>query len=232
MVELIQNLTSPEWLAQYGGLYFVAIIVFAETGLFVGFFLPGDTLLFIAGMMIANALTPFDTAIVNLIYWILLVTTAGILGNYVGYWFGRKSGGVLFDRKDTWLFKKRHLHQAKDFYEKRGGGAIVFARFLPVVRTFAPIVAGVVKMDVRKFSLYNIVGSVAWVGSIVTAGYLLGENAWVKENLEKITIAIVVVTTAPVLIKMLKGRRQHSAIVAPTKAPRSQHKDSHQQTDK
>lgn len=231
MVELIKNLTNPEWLAQYGGLYFVAIIVFAETGLFVGFFLPGDTLLFITGIMIANALTPFDTALVNLIYWILLVTTAGVLGNYVGYWFGRKSGGMLFDRKDTWLFKKRHLHQAKDFYEKKGGGAIVFARFLPVVRTFAPIVAGVVKMDMRKFSLYNIVGSVAWVGSIVTAGYLLGENAWVKENLEKITIGIVVVTTAPVLIKMLKGRRKHSAVASAPVSHSQKNDDPHKRVN-
>lgn len=210
MVEVIQKLTSPEWLAQYGGLYLVAIIVFAETGLFVGFFLPGDTLLFIAGIMIANTLTPFDAAIANLLYWISLVAIAGVLGNYVGYWFGRRSGSMLFDKKDTWLFKKRHLHQTKDFYERKGGGAIVFARFLPVVRTFAPIVAGVVKMDIRKFSFYNIIGSVAWVGSIVTAGYLLGENSWIKENLEKITIAIVVITTTPVLIKVLTGRRQQS----------------------
>ena len=135
---------------QYGGLYFVALIVFAETGLFIGFFLPGDTLLFIAGMMIANALLPFDTSVVNLVYWIGVISTAGILGNYVGYWFGKRSGDMLFSRRDTWLFKKRHLHQAREFYDKKGGGAIVLARFLPIVRTFAPIIAGVVKMNPRK----------------------------------------------------------------------------------
>jgi membrane-associated protein len=218
MLELFHNLTNPGWLAQYGGLYFVALIVFAETGLFIGFFLPGDPLLFIAGMMTANVLTPFDISSLNLVYWILLIASAGILGNYIGYWFGRKSGDMLLNRKDTWLFKKRHLYQAKEFYEKRGGGAIVLARFLPIVRTFAPIVAGVVKMDMRKFSFYNIIGSIAWVGSIMTAGYLLGENTWVKENLEKIIVAIVLLATTPVLVKMLKGRKK-TVIAIPLPVP-------------
>lgn len=213
MLEQFNNLTNPEWLMQYGGLYFVALIVFAETGLFIGFFLPGDTLLFIAGMMIASALSPFDASAMNLAYWIALISVAGVLGNYIGYWFGRRSGDMLFQRKDTWLFKKRHLYQAKEFYERKGGGAIVLARFLPIVRTFAPIVAGVVKMDAHKFSFYNVAGSLAWVGSIVTAGYLLGDNAWVKGNLEKIIIGIVVVTTAPVVIKMLKGRKRPTMVI-------------------
>jgi membrane-associated protein len=208
MIELLQNLTSPEWLMQYGGLYFVALIVFAETGLFIGFFLPGDTLLFIAGMMIANVLAPFDISVLNLVYWVGVISAAGILGNYVGYWFGKRSGEMLFSRRDTWLFKKRHLQQAREFYEKKGGGAIVLARFLPIVRTFAPIIAGVVKMTPRKFSFYNIVGSFAWVGSILTAGYLLGENQCAKENLEKIIIGIVIITTAPLVLKMLKGRKK------------------------
>lgn len=212
MPDLFYNLTSPEWLAQYGGLYFVAAIVFAETGLFIGFMLPGDTLLFIAGMMIANSLVPFDTPVINLAYWLLLIALAGILGNYVGYWFGRRSGSMLFNRKDTWLFKKRHLSQTKEFYEKKGGGAIVLARFLPIVRTFAPIVAGVVKMDLRKFSFYNVLGSAAWVGSVVTAGFLLGENTWVKGHLEHIIIGIFAVTTVPVLLKMLKSRMKAPAI--------------------
>lgn len=216
MLELLHNLLDPDWLARHGGLYFVALIVFAETGLFIGFFLPGDTLLFIAGMMIANAVLPFDAPAANLFYWVAVVAAAGILGNYVGYWFGRKSGDMLFARKDTWLFKKRHLYQAKEFYEKKGGGAIVLARFLPVVRTFAPIVAGVVKMDVKKFSCYNVIGSLLWVGSIVGAGFLLGENVWVKENLEKIIIGIVALTTAPVAFKMWKGRKgQASAVTLP-----------------
>ncbi|RYD56242.1 MAG: DedA family protein [Sphingobacteriales bacterium] len=230
MLELFHNLTNPEWLMQYGGLYFVALIVFAETGLFIGFFLPGDTLLFIAGMMIAAALSPFDSSIANLAYWVALIAAAGIVGNYVGYWFGRRSGDMLFQRKDTWLFKKRHLYQAKEFYEKKGGGAIVLARFLPMVRTFAPIIAGVVKMDAKKFSFYNIVGSLAWVGSIVSAGYLLGENAWVKGNLEKIIIGIVVVTTTPVLVKMLKGRKKPTMVV-PLPVTQAEDTETDQQTE-
>ena len=208
LIELFQNLTNPEWIMRSGGLYLVMFIIFAETGLFVGFFLPGDSLLFITGMIIANSLAPTATPVINLLYWLALLSAAGIVGNYVGYWFGKKSGNLLFERKDTWIFKKKHLYQAKEFYEKKGGGAIVFARFLPIVRTFAPIIAGVVEMDRRKFSLYNFIGSIAWVGSIVTAGFLLGENEWVKGNLEKIIIGIVVLTTAPVFVKMVLGRKK------------------------
>lgn len=226
LITLFQNLTNPDWIMLYGGLYFVTFIVFAETGLFVGFFLPGDTLLFITGMIIANSLSPFATPILNLLYWVFLISAAGIAGNYLGYWFGRKSGHMLFQRKDSWIFKKKHLYQAKEFYEKKGGGAIVFARFLPIVRTFAPIIAGVVEMDRKKFTFYNILGSFAWVGSIVTAGFLLGDNAWVQQNLEKIILLIVVLTTAPLIIKAITGRRKEvkmAPIVAETKKEEERH---------
>ncbi len=213
-LDFFSNLTNPEWIMQHGGLYIVVLIVFIETGLFFGFFLPGDSLLFIAGMIIANALSPFGEPVLNLLYWILLITTAGVLGNFVGYWFGKKSDGLLFQRKDNWLFKKKYLVQAKEFYDKKGGGAIVLARFLPIVRTFAPIVAGIVKMDAAKFSLYNILGSVLWAGSIVTTGFLLGENEWVQANVEKIILGIVLITTAPVLIKLLTGKKKKDKITA------------------
>ncbi len=206
-LEFMRNLTNPEWIMLHGGLYIVMLIIFAETGLFIGFFLPGDPLLFITGIIIAQTVPPDVVPTFYLLYWMGLIMLAGIIGNYVGYWLGRKSGALLFDRKDTWLFKKKHLAQAQAFYDKRGGGAIVIARFLPVVRTFAPIIAGVVKMDFRKFSLYNIIGGVVWVGSIVTAGYLLGENVWVQENLGTIIIAIIVAATAPVLIRMIFGKK-------------------------
>src|SRR5690606_21228368 len=126
----------------------------------------------------------------------------GIIGNSVGYWFGRKTGPMLFEKRDTLLFKRKHVQQAHDFYEKKGGGAIILARFLPIVRTFAPIVAGVVGMDRKKFFFYNVVGCILWVGSMTLAGYFLGENEWVKHNFEKIVIGLVVVTTGPVLFKM------------------------------
>ena len=109
----------------------------------------------------------------------------------------------------SWLFKKKHLVQAHDFYEKKGGIAIILARFLPIVRTFAPIVAGVVKMDGKKFFLYNVIGSIAWVSSMMTAGYLLGENVWVKNNFEKIVSGIVIITTGPVIFKMFFGKKKH-----------------------
>lgn len=207
-IDFFSNLTNPEWIMQHGGLYIVVLIIFIETGFFFGFFLPGDSLLFIAGMVIANTLAPLSVPILNLLYWVLLIAAAGIIGNFAGYWFGRKSDGILFKRKDNWLFKKKYLIQAKEFYDKKGGGAIVLARFLPIVRTFAPIVAGIVKMDKTKFAMYNIAGSILWSGSIVTAGFLLGESEWVKANLEKIIIGIVLITTAPVLIKLITSKKK------------------------
>jgi membrane-associated protein len=191
----------------------VALIVFIETGLFFGFFLPGDSLLFIAGMIIANSLSPFAIPLVNLVFWIGLIATAGVLGNFAGYWFGKKSDRFLF-RKDRWLFKRKYLLQAEEFYSKKGGAAIIIARFLPIIRTFAPIVAGMVKMKPAKFSLYNILGSFLWAATIVSAGFLLGENAWAKDHLEKIILGIVLLTTGPVLLKLLfrkkKGRLQEA----------------------
>lgn len=212
MIELFQNLTNPDWIMQNGGLYIVLLIVFAETGLFVGFFLPGDSLLFITGMLIANVVISGSSGLFPLIYWVMLISVAGILGNYLGYWFGRRFGGLL-QQKDGRLFKRKYLQQAHDFYDKRGGGAIILARFLPVIRTFAPIVAGMVKMNGRKFSLYNILGSFIWVGSITGAGFLLGENAWVQENLDKIILGIVIITTAPVLIKFLSSRKKKDLLI-------------------
>lgn len=208
ILELFKHLTNADWITQHGGLYLVALIVFAETGLFVGFFLPGDSLLFVTGLIIAQSASPFDSAALNLPYWIVLITLAGIIGNLVGYWFGKKTGPILFERKDTWLFKRKHLIQAKEFYEKKGGSAIILARFIPIVRTFAPIVAGVVHMERKKFLLYNIIGSFAWVSSMTITGYCLGENEWVKSNLEKIVIGLILVTTLPVLYKMIFAKKK------------------------
>lgn len=206
--DFFQNLTNPEWIMENGGLYLLLFIVFAETGILLGFFLPGDPLLFITGMILANNTLPHVNATLSLLYWILLISIAGILGNFLGYWTGKRSGKVLLQRKDSLLFKKKYIVQAQEFYERKGGGAIIIARFMPIVRTFAPIVAGIVKMDLKKFSIFNIIGSFIWVGVLVTAGFLLGENEWIKNNLEKIIFLIVLIATAPVLIKMLKGFRK------------------------
>jgi membrane-associated protein len=208
LIELLKSITDPVWISQHGGLYLVVFIIFAETGLFVGFFLPGDSLLFITGMIIANAMAPFENAAMNLTYWMVLIIIAGIIGNMVGYWFGKKTGPLLFEKRDTWLFKRRHVLQAKEFYDRRGGLAIIMARFLPIVRTFAPIVGGVVKMEYRKFMLNNIIGCIIWVFSMIMAGYLLGTNVWVKKNLEIIVILIILITTGPVLIKMFFSKKK------------------------
>ena len=204
------DLINPEFYIKYGGLWLLLFIIFAETGLLIGFFLPGDSLLFVAGIYSANLAAQVistDSEGVDLFLLWLLVSTAGVLGNYVGYWFGKKSGPYLYERKDTFLFKKKYLFQATEFYQRYGGWAIVAARFVPIIRTFAPIVAGVVKMDRKKFTYFNVVGCFAWVASMLLAGHFL--NRWVmnefgidiKEHLELIVIAIVLVSTLPVIIK-------------------------------
>lgn len=208
LLDLFRNLTDAGWINAHGGLYIVLFILFAETGLFVGFFLPGDSLLFVSGMIISKSDTPFGSPILNLFYWIVLMTIAGVAGNIVGYWFGNKSGHMLMKRPDSFFFKKKHLVQAHDFYEKKGGMAILLARFLPIVRTFAPIVGGMVDMNYKKFNFYNIVGCFAWIFSMTLTGFLLGKNEWVQHNLEKIVIVIIIITTGPVLLKMFLGKKK------------------------
>lgn len=205
------DIINPMFYIINGGLWLILFIIFAETGLFAGFFLPGDSLLFVAGIAsneLVNTVFPIQNDYLNLLILIVLISIAGILGNSVGYWFGKKVGPTMYHWKDRMLFKKKYLHQAHEFYEKHGAIAIIGARFLPMVRTFAPIIAGIVDMDKRKFTYYNIVGSFLWVGSIVLAGHFL--QKWIfdwfgfdlKTNLEYIVIGIVLVTTAPVLYKM------------------------------
>ena len=218
MIELViqwKDFLNPEFYIQNGGLWLILFIVFAETGLFAGFFLPGDSLLFVAGIYsneLAAELVLINSDVLNLVLVCVLIIAAGILGNTAGYWFGAASGPFLFTRKDTFLYKKKHLYTAKAFYEKHGGGAIVFARFLPMIRTFAPIIAGIVKMDKSKFTFYNIIGCVAWVFSMMFAGhylykFFLSQYGFdLKERLEYIIIVIVLVTTAPVIIQLVKGK--------------------------
>jgi membrane-associated protein len=200
-----------EWIIHNGGLYLLLFVVFAETGLFVGFFLPGDSLLFAAGIYLEELSQQFFGW--HYMFVILLVMLASIVGNLVGYWFGRKTGPLLYERKETWLFRRKHLMRAKDFYDHYGKGTIFLAKFLPVIRTFAPIVAGVVKMDWPTFLLFNILGSMAWVLSMMLGGYFL--QTWVmrefgfslKDHIEGITLAIVLVTTLPVLYKLFFSKK-------------------------
>jgi membrane-associated protein len=195
------------------GLWIVLFIVFAETGLFAGFFLPGDSLLFLAGIYSRSLVENFtfiESDLANVILLSTLVAVAGILGNMVGYWFGAKSGYYLYKKEDSFWFKKKYLIQSKDFFERFGGKAIIFARFLPIVRTFAPIVAGIVTMDKKKFMFYNILSSFLWSFTLIFAGhYLYGMflekyNIDLKHHIEKIVIGIILISTFPVFLKMIK----------------------------
>src|SRR6187402_3791208 len=195
------------------GLYIVLFIVFAETGLFAGFFLPGDSLLFLAGIYsgeLVQSVVHIENDFINLLLLSSLVALAGVLGNMVGYWFGAKSGYYLYNREDTSLFKKKYLLQAKEFFDKHGGKAIIYARFLPIVRTFAPIVAGIGSMDRKKFMFFNVLSSILWSFILIFSGhYLYGFclEQWdidLKEHIEKIIIVIILVSTLPVVLKLIK----------------------------
>jgi membrane-associated protein len=208
-IELFKHLINPQWIIDHGGLYLLLLIIFAETGLFVGFFLPGDSLLFVAGIYVGLLSESFYN--VPFVLIMVMIALAGVIGNYVGFWFGRKSGPLLFNRKDTFFFKKKHLYQAKEFYEKYGGGAIFLARFLPIIRTFAPIVAGIVQMEQKRFMFFNIISSFCWVFSMMLAGHYL-DKAFpsLKEHLELIVIILIIITTLPVLIKLFFGKSKTS----------------------
>jgi membrane-associated protein len=209
------QLLQPQFYIEHGGLWLILFVVFAETGLFAGFFLPGDSLLFVAGIYagpLAAEIVPSNNEWINLLVITAFISFAGILGNYVGYTFGKKVGPTMFDWKENLFFKKKYLVQAQEFYEKHGGRAIIIARFIPIVRTFAPIIAGIVNMDKQKFMYNNVVGSIVWVTSMVFCGHFL--QAWIlehfqfdlKKHLEVIVLGIVFVTTAPVIIKVVTHR--------------------------
>ena len=215
-----KQLINPEFyiLLEFGGvkigLLVLVFIIFAETGLFAGFFLPGDSLLFLAGIYSELLMRQISLSndFMNIIVLSSLVSLAGILGNTVGYWFGVKGGNYLYNKEDTFWFKEKYLLQSKAFFEKYGGKAIIFARFLPIFRTFAPIVAGIAAMDKKKFMFFNIVSSILWSFSLIFAGHYLSAlfldkfDIDLKSHIEYIVIGIVLITTVPVLFKLLKKR--------------------------
>ena len=212
------QLLQPQFYIEHGGLWLIMFVVFAETGLFAGFFLPGDSLLFVAGIYstnLANEVVSTGNEYIDLLVILVLIAAAGIVGNATGYWFGRKVGPAMYGWKENVLFKRTYLEQAHEFYEKHGGGAIIVARFIPIIRTFAPIIAGIVQMQKAKFVLYNIIGSIAWVFSMLVGGHFL--QKWIlsqfgfdlKHHLEIIVLGIVLITTAPVIMKLVfnKGKK-------------------------
>lgn len=205
------------------GIYVVLFIIFAETGLFAGFFLPGDSLLFLSGIYsteLLNTIYVIDagsqglTDFLNVTCVAALVAIAGIIGNTFGYWFGKKSGTYLYTKEDSFWFKKKYLIESKVFYEKHGGRAIVIARFLPIIRTFAPIIAGIVQMERKRFMFYNVISSFMWAFSLIFAGHYLNElfksqfDINLKDFIEVIIIIIVALTTIPLVINYFKRKKE------------------------
>jgi membrane-associated protein len=191
------------WL-ESGGLLLLALIVFAESGLFFGFFLPGDSLLFVAGFLSSEAgehLLPPLPITAGVIF------VAAVAGDQVGYIFGRKVGPPLFERPDSRLFKKSHLEKARQFFERRGPTAIVLARFVPIVRTFTPIIAGVAGMKYSLFVRYNVIGGLIWGVGVTTLGYFLGEIQFVRDNLEIAVVVVVLISLLPVAFEFWRHRR-------------------------
>jgi len=209
LLELLRNLdVTINNLAQ-GNLFVfysvVFLVVFAETGLVVTPFLPGDSLLFALGAVAATAGSPISLPLL-----LFLLMAAAVLGDAVNYAIGYRVGPRVFQYERSWLFNKKHLLRAQAFYEKYGSKTIILARFVPIVRTFAPFVAGIGKMEYRKFAFYNVIGGVAWVMICTWAGFFFGELPWVKRNFEVVVLAIIVISVLPMVVELvLEWRRHH-----------------------
>ena len=200
--ELLKQIYDVKGIIQWGGLAMICIIVFAETGLMVGFFLPGDSLLVTAGVFAAAGLID--------IYLLLgLVSLCAVTGDQLGYYIGKKTGQALFTREDSVLFKRSHVLRAQEFYERYGAKTIVIARFVPIVRTFAPVVAGVGNMNYRRFVTYNIVGGVLWVFSMSLTGYLIASAVPdIEKHIHYVIVAVVFLSILPAIIEAWRERRR------------------------
>ena len=200
---------DPDELIRTFGLIGVLLAVFLESGLMIGFFLPGDSLLFTAGLLSANDVLPP--------IWVLLITIpiAAIAGDQCGYWIGRRFGPPLFNRPDSRLFKREYVDQTAAFFEKHGPRAIILARFVPIVRAFVPVMAGTSRMHYPTFLAYDIVGGLLWGVGVTTLGYFLGQVTWVENNIEKILLLVVFVSVVPVIIEIVKAKRSADSHQAP-----------------
>lgn len=208
--DLFHQLTDVRHLVQAGGYVGLTVIIFAETGLLIGFFLPGDSLIVTAGLLAAQP--QFGLRI-----WLLglLLTVAAILGNSLGYAIGRYSGPRLFTRDDSLLFKKKHLFRAHEFYQQHGGKTLVLARFMPIVRTFVPVVAGMAEMDYKSYTAYNVLGAVLWIWTMLFVGYVLGRYIpGVERHIEEVIIAVIFISLLPGLISWRRGRARAAAAAA------------------
>ena len=207
VLELFHRLRDVRAIVAWGGYVGLTAIIFAETGLLVGFFLPGDSLLVTAGLLASQPRFGLNPWLLG-----LLLTAASIIGNAVGYAIGRLSGPRLFTREESLLFKPRYLRQAHDFYERHGGKTIIIARFMPIVRTFVPVVAGAAKMDQRRYTLYNVVGGVLWIWSMILTGYFLGRYIpGIDRHIEKVIVVVIVLSLMPGAYHWFKAQREAKA---------------------
>jgi membrane-associated protein len=196
VLDLLHRLYDVQGLIQIGGLTALAIIIFAETGLFFGFFLPGDSLLVTAGLFAAKG----D---LNIVHLCVLLSACAILGDAVGFWFGHWSGPRLYRRKDSFFFRQAHLEQARAFYDEHGGKTIVLARFIPIIRTFAPIVAGIAGMRYRSFFAWNVLGGILWASGLTLGGYFLGQAIPdLDKYIQLVIVAVIVLSFVPVLLHL------------------------------
>lgn len=215
MTHLITAVTAlgPSWLnpetmlTNFGDIAFwvVLAIIFAECGLLIGFFLPGDSLLFITGLFIAQGF-------ISMNIWLaaILLTISAVLGNAVGYWIGKKAGPALFRKPDSRLFKREYVEKTGHFFERFGARAIVMARFVPIVRTFITAMAGMGRMDFRRFLTFSAIGGVIWAGGVTILGYFLGNIEFVKKNIELILLLVIFVSVIPIIVEWIKHRRQRA----------------------
>ena len=206
VIAFFEKLQHLEDLIRWGGYTVLAIIIFAETGLFVGFFLPGDSLLVTAGLFAARGDLSFTVMFI-------LLSVMAIVGDAVGYWIGRVTGPRIFTREKSWFFAKDHLIRAQRFYEKHGGKTIIIARFIPIIRTFAPVVAGVGKMSYPRFATYNIFGGIFWIGSMLGIGYVLGNSIpGIDEHIHWVILAVVFLSILPGIIEYLRHKMKQRAV--------------------
>ncbi len=212
--DLIRLFTTVEGIKEiigWGGLLILIVIIFAETGLLVGFFLPGDSLLVTAGFLSV----PSQLQVLNLWEVILTLSIAAVVGDSTGYYIGKKAGHALYNRPQSRFFRRDHLLKTKAFYEKYGGMTIVLARFIPFARTFAPVVAGVGEMEYKRFLSFNIFGGIGWVVAMSLLGYLFGNIPFVQKHIEKAIVLVILISVLPVVIHVWKSRRSAAAPADP-----------------
>jgi membrane-associated protein len=202
----VGSFLDPQHLITTFGLIGLLAVVFAECGLLVGFFLPGDSLLFVGGLVAAGGLS--GVSFVPLWVLLIVVPVAAIAGNLVGYWIGYRAGPAIFNKPDSRLFRAEYVDKAHAFFEKYGARTIVLARFVPIVRTFATVMAGASRMNFRLYAIYSVIGGVLWGAGVTALGYWLGQVTWIRHNIELIAIGIVVVSVVPIAIEFLRGRRR------------------------